>query len=181
MILDTIISAVGGILLSVVDLFTVALLLFYNAFLTGLERIIRFFNPGFCLNRFRLGQEKRSLRRRKAGGLMVFVLIVAVLGWMGVDLLLHRTVTLVAEDGAPLPLAAIAIQTVNGSKERRTDLSGRVAIPRFSTSSLTIKDPRYVEQTWPVSEIEFDLVASRTSFGEKLDDAVRRLGSRAVK
>ena len=48
-------------------------------------------------------------------------------------------------------------------------------IPRFGASSITVKDPRYIEKTWQLSEIESELVVGRTILGTGLDSLADKL------
>jgi len=82
---------------------------------------------------------------------------------------------LVAEDGHSLPFAALIIHTKDGEQHERTDNAGNIVIPRFSTTSITVKDPRYVEKTWQESEIESELIVGRTILGSGLDSLADKL------
>ena len=104
------------------------------------------------------------------------MLIVGLLGWLVVaPRVMIRKVAFVAEDGHSLPFAAVIIHTSGGNEHRRTDNAGNLVIPRFNISGLTIKDPRYVEQTWPKSGITRELTVSRTKLGASLDSLADRL------
>ena len=67
------------------------------------------------------------------------------------------------------------IHTGNSDRHRRTNRSGEINIPRFSTRAITLDDSRYVKQTWEKSEIEAILTVKRTVLGSGLDSLSDRL------
>jgi hypothetical protein len=89
--------------------------------------------------------------------------------------LMKRKVTLLAEDGHTLPFAALIIHTKDGDSRQRTDIAGKVHIPRFTTTALTVNDPRYVGKTWQKSEIGSELTVGRTVLGSSMDIFADRL------
>lgn len=156
-----------------------------NAVASGVEAVVGLFVTGFKLGR--VGWRKRaeavegqgSVRRsqkRVLGGMTFWVMILGVLGWSVIGpVVMTRKITLVAEDGHSLPFAALVVHTRNGDEHLRTDNAGHASIPRFATSAVTVKDPRYVEQTWSAKEIERELIVKRTVLGAGLDGLVDRL------
>ena len=80
-----------------------------------------------------------------------------------------KKVTLVAKDGHSLPYAAVIVHTSMGEDHKRSDNAGNFRILRFFTDRVTVKDPRYVEQTWKKGEIESQLIVRRTVLGSSLD------------
>jgi hypothetical protein len=107
---------------------------------------------------------------------VTLLLIVGLIGWFVIaPKIMNREVTLVAEDGHSLPFAALIIHTKSGEKHKRTDNAGSIVIPRFGTTSLMVKDPRYVERTWEKSEIESELIVGRTILGSGLDSLADKL------
>lgn len=87
----------------------------------------------------------------------------------------HREITLVASDGHSLPYAALIIHSKKEERHERTDGSGTITIPRFGTTALTVKDPRYVLKRWDRQDFESNLTVERTFLGSGLDDLAGRL------
>jgi amino acid transporter len=190
MILDGIVGLFAG-LVEVVVLLVVgmveATILFINLGAAAVELVAGLFVSGFTLGRLkRKKKEKESDEARRlspteirlaiAGGIIA-VLIVA---WTVLaPQVLNRKLSLVAEDGHSLPFAAVVLHTSHGDEHRRTDNAGNIVVTRFSTNAITIKDPRYVEQTWKDDEFNSPLVVRRTVLGSGLDVLAGKLLSPA--
>ena len=176
MILDSII----GLFVSLFSfLFEGAVVVFVpvlNLIAAGIELVIGLFVSGFSLGRIKRKKGQKKSAASMIGGVMTLLLLAGLLGWFVVaPMIIKREVTLVAEDGNSLPFAALVIQTNKGEQHRRTDNAGNIKIPRFRTTSITIKDPRYLEKTWAKSEIESELVVERTVLGSGLDSLADKL------
>ena len=141
------------------------------------EAVVGLFVAGFRLERLerRAGKGPRADESSKAGMIFLLVMIVGVVGWWGLPKILNREIALVATDGHSLPFAALVVHTSGGDEHRRTDSAGHVAVPRFTTTAITIKDPRYVEKTWTGAEIGAELIVGRTVLGSGLDFMADRL------
>lgn len=169
MILDAIIAFVAGLLALVAGAVVVPVVALVNLLAAGLELVIGVFVSGFELGR--LSRPGRSGALASGIVLLVVVAVVGVLLYLRGD----REVTLVAEDGHSLPLAAVVVETGQGEEHQRSDASGHITVPRFGLRSVTIKDPRYVERTWSRREIGTTLVVERTVLGGALDRAAEFL------
>ena len=120
--------------------------------------------------------ESAADARLKKRGLVSGVIFIVVIGaWIFIPMILNRDITFVAEDGHTLPLAGVIIHSKGGDEKGRTDEFGGIEIPRFGTTGITIKDPRYVKKTWDKSEIESKLVVKRSLLGRSLDIVVEGL------
>lgn len=165
MIFDAIIFLLGALVEGVVTVFVPII----NLIAVGIEAVIGIFVSGFSLGRI----ERKKGDKSKASairGTVILLMMIGLIGWFVVaPKVMNREVTLVAEDGHSLPFAALIIETKGGEQHKRTDNAGNIVISRFSTTSITVKDPRYIEKTWEKSEIESKLVVGRTVLGSSLD------------
>ena len=102
--------------------------------------------------------------------LIIFsVLLGLVIFALAAEATMNRKITLLAKDGHTLPFAILIVHTKNGHQHALTDKTGNVRIPRFSTTALTVNDPRYLAQTWQESEITRELTVGRTLLGTSFD------------
>lgn len=174
MILDDIIAALVAIFEVLIEALTIGIEPIVNLFAAAIEAVVRLFSPDF-----KLGRMKREKRRPKASaitGLLTLLIIISTLGsFVIAPKIMNQTITLVATDGHSVTYAGMIIHTGNEAKHRRTDRSGNITMPRFGTQSITIKDARYVEQTWQKNEIEPTLTVRRTVLGSGLDSLSDRL------
>lgn len=187
MILDAIIglfvSIVGFILVPVAEFLSLAFTTLLNLIVAAIEAIIRIFVTGFRIGRFKKWDYKRGGEDGKpetpdhpmaiwwstATALLIFAAI-----FLGPKII-NRKVALVTKDGHSLPFASLIIHTKSGDDHKRTDNAGNITVSRFSTTGITLKDPRYVQQTWKRNELEPQLVARRTILGSSLDFMADRL------
>lgn len=179
MILDAIIAifvSLYGLLLGALGLVFIPIANLVAAFI---ELIVGIFVSGFELGRMKKREQSRGSTIASVLSLLV---ILGVVGWLFViPRVMNRKVTLVADDGHSLPFAALVIHTDGGDHHKRTDNAGKISIPRFATKAVTIKDPRYVENTWQRSEIGPELVVGRTLLGSSLDSLADRILKSAKK
>lgn len=177
MILDAIIGLFGALWDALAAL-AVALFevvpLTVNLLAALAECVIGLFVNGFTLGRMarkkKLAEPRRLTTAEIRLGMLGVLLVILVLGWAVVaPQLMNRTFTLVAEDGHSLPYAAIILHQSDGDVHKRTDSAGSVVASRFSTQGITIKDPRYVAQTWKGDELTDQLIVRRTILGSSLD------------
>lgn len=161
-------AALAGALIEVVPLVV-------NLLAALAEGVIGLFVNGFTLGRMaRKKKEPAEPKRWTTAeirlGMLGVLLVILVLGWAVLaPQLMNRTFTLVAEDGHSLPYAAIILHQSDGDVHKRTDSAGSVVASRFSTQGITIKDPRYVAQTWKGDEMTDQLIVRRTILGSSLD------------
>jgi len=101
---------------------------------------------------------------------IICIVIVALV--YGIIALKDKEIQFVATDGKSLPFAEIVITTNNEVKNKRTDLTGKIEVPRFGLVSLKINDTRYVEQTWSGNEIQKRIIVKRSIIGSGLDKVV---------
>ncbi len=170
MILDAIVALFVSIFGFIAESATFVLVPVVNLMAAGIEAIIGIFVSGFSLGR--MERKKRATKSPAAaiGGLLVILTLVGVIGWFLVGpKVMNRKVTFVAEDGHSLPFAAHIIHTKHGDRHQRSDNAGNIVIPRFATTGITLKDPRYTQKTWKNSEIQSTLIAGRTILGSGLD------------
>lgn len=176
MILDAIIGlfvSLFGFLAAGVAMAFVPLI---NLLAAGIEAVVGIFVSGFSLGRIERKKRDSKSPASAIGGIVTLLLILGLICWFVVaPKIMNREVTLVAEDGHSLPFAALIIHTKSGEQHRRTDNAGNFVIPRFGTTSITMKDPRYVERTWAKSEIESELIVGRTTLGSGLDSLADKL------
>lgn len=176
MILDAIIGLFAALFGSITEGVAMALVPLINLIAAGIEAVIGVFVSGFSLGRIERRKGERKSPASAAGGIMTILVVVGLIGWFVVTpKVMNRRVTLVADDGHSLPFAALIIHTGDGDQHQRTDNAGNIVIPRFATNSVTVKDPRYIEKTWPRSEIESKLVVERTILGAGLDSLADKL------
>jgi hypothetical protein len=172
MILDAIIalfaSLSGGLAITIARLI--------NWLAAGIEAVVCIFVSGFSLGRMEHTTAEPTIHAFfPMGGMLTFLIVMGLLGWLVVTpMVMNRDVTLVADDGHSLPFAALIIRTRDRELHKRTDDVGTLVIPRFTTISISIKDPRYVDKTWSKSEIGSKLVVSRTILGSGLDSIADR-------
>lgn len=152
-----------------------------NLLAATIEAIVRIFISGF-----RLGRLKRWERKTGAEDGTPEIADSPMAIWWSIATaaaifaaiflgpkIINRKVTLIAKDGHSLPFAALIIHAKKGDTHARTDNAGNITVSRFGTTGITIKDPRYVEQTW--IDLESQLVVQRTILGSKLDSLANRL------
>lgn len=169
MILDAIIGLFAGLLGFFAEAGAVLFVPVINVGLMVFEVMGGLFVAGFRVGRV-------AGRKATMGGYIVLAVMVGVIGWFVVaPKILNREIALVATDGHSLPFAALVVHTSGGDEHKRTDSAGNVAVPRFTTSAITIKDPRYVEKTWTGAEIGPELIVGRTVLGSGLDFMADRL------
>ncbi len=176
MIIDDIIGFIVSLALFIVEGALAVCIPVANLSLAALEAIIGIFIAGFKLGRIQRKKEMPSSRTATILPIVVLVLFTGTLSWLIFGHhVTQRTVTLFAHDGHPLPFAKLMIHTDDGNQYDRTDHLGKVAIPRFGTRALTIRDARYVEETWESPQIEAKLTATRTVLGASLDSLANQL------
>ncbi len=176
MILDSIIGFFASVLGFLGAGIAMAFVPLINLIAAGIEAVAGIFVTGFSLRRIERRKGDWISPASAAGGIIVMMIIIGLSGWFVIaPKVIYREVTLIAEDGHSLPFAALMIHTESGEQHRRTDNAGNILIPRFSTTSITVKDPRYVEKTWQKSEIKSELIVGRTTLGSGLDSLADRL------
>ncbi|MFN7344056.1 MAG: hypothetical protein ACK5S4_01790 [bacterium] len=188
MILDAIVGLIAGLIegvpLLIVGLVDIVIL-FINLGAAAVELVVGLFVGGFTLGRLQRTKKEPGKPRRPSSAEIRLAMIGGIIGalvvaWMLVaPHVLNRNLSLVAQDGHSLPFAAVVLHTSHGDEHRRTDNAGNIVITRFSTNALTIKDPRYVEQTWKDDEFNSPLVVRRTIIGSGLDVLAGKLLSPA--
>lgn len=182
MILDAIIGLFGSLAAALIAGAAALAIPLFNLIAAGIELLVGLFISGFSLGRIeRRKKERRAGSPTKGGIVMLLVIIGLVVGFAVIPKVMNRTVNFTAPDGHSLPFAAVVIHTKNGDRHQRTDNAGNIEIPRFGTHAITIKDPRYVAQTWRKPEIKEELTASRTILGSSLDSFAERLLKPATK
>lgn len=174
MILDSLIALLGSLAAALAAAVAAALAPVVNLFIIMVEGFAMLFADNFKLGRWQPRRKATAGQLSTGFGLLgVIALVVAALfAW---PLITQRTLTLVAEDGHTLPFAEVQIVTTSGTERARTDNAGRVSIPRFTTESVTIHDPRYVAETWSGDAITSPLVVQRTLLGAGLDKLANKL------
>lgn len=176
MILDDIIAALVALFGVLIEGTLVLIEPLFNLVAWGIEGLVSLFIPDFRMRRMR--RKKERSRGSVIAGLSILAVILALVCWLFVlPKVMNRTVTFVAKDGQSLTYAGVIVHTKKEDRHRRTNRSGEIKIPRFATESITIKDARYVEQTWEKSEIEETLTVRRSVLGSGLDmlsDRLRR-------
>lgn len=150
-----------------------------NLLFAGLEMVVALFVPAFQMKRIerkKQGEGENAARASRSvaliGGGVVALLI---LGAVFMPMLTKRSITLVAKDGHSLPYAAVILHTSSGDEHLRSDNAGNLNVQRFGLNGITVKDPRYVEQTWRGDAITRQLVVSRTVLGSSLDRLAGKL------
>ncbi len=176
MILDAIIALFAPLFGLLAEGVTLTVVPFVNLLAAGIEIVVGVFVKGFSLGRIERKKRETPSTASTVGGIVTLLIIVGLVAWLVIaPTLMNRKVTLVAEEGHSLPFAALIIHTGHGDQHKRTDNSGNIPIPRFGTPSITINDPRYVEQTWENSEIKSELVVKRAILGSSLDSLANKL------
>ncbi|MEK7951590.1 hypothetical protein [Luteolibacter soli] len=184
MILDAIVSLFASIFLVIVEGLAAAFVPLVNLLAAGLEIIISLFISGFQLGRLHRREKdqqgnspgsRASSSPSPLSGILALLLLLGTVSLLVIPWITHRKITLLAEDGHSLPFAALVIHTHDGDQHQRTDSAGNIRIPRFTTTAVTVKDPRYVPQTWQKSAIGSQLTVSRTVLGSSLDIVADRL------
>ena len=180
MILDAIIGLFISLLEGLVTGISFLFVPVANLLAAAAEAIIGIFISGFRLGRLKRSEGKKGSEDGKPNHPMAtwWSIATTVLICAAIFLapkVINRKVTLVAKDGHSLPFAALIIHTRKGDDHKRTDNAGNITFSRFSTTGITLKDPRYVEQTWKPHELESQLVARRTILGSSLDSMADRL------
>ncbi|MEM8954850.1 MAG: hypothetical protein AAGD22_11920 [Verrucomicrobiota bacterium] len=174
MILDAIIALFGSIIGSIMQGATVVFAPLINAMLAVVEALVGLVVDGFSIGR--VGKKKRESRGSPVLGVAIIILILGAVVWFAIaPKILNREITLVAEDGHSLPFAALIVRSGDGDRHVRTDNAGKVMIPRFGFTSVSINDPRYVEKTWVRSEVKSEIVVRRTVLGSGLDKLADKL------
>ncbi|MEM7698372.1 MAG: hypothetical protein AAF236_08220 [Verrucomicrobiota bacterium] len=170
MILDTIIVFLISIFSATASAVSLICVPIVNLLLAGIEMLVSLFISGFKLGR--LSRRKRE-RRPAIQQIMGLVPVIAVLGaiawlviWPQVG---SRRITLLAPDGHTLPLTGVVVETDSSDQHIRSDNSGGISIPRFSTRAVEINDPRYVSKRWESEDIGPELIVERTLLGSGLD------------
>lgn len=170
MILDAIIGLFGSLFSAVAEGASMLFVPLFNLMAVCIEAVVGLFISGFKLGRIQRQKDENKSAASKAGSIATLLVIVGLMGWLVIaPKVLNRKITLIAEDGHSLPFAALIIKTRDGDLHKRTDNAGNFVYPRFSTNSITVKDPRYVEKTWQQSEFEPELIVVRTKLGSSLD------------
>ena len=110
------------------------------------------------------------------GSLSTIVIFLLVVGGIFIyEIVWHRDIAFVAEDGHSLPFAPVSIFMQEKIEHQRTDNAGNITIPRFGVDMIKITGPRYVDQSWDASEIDSILVVKRTFLGSSLDKLADQL------
>ncbi|MCH6258084.1 hypothetical protein MLD52_16100 [Puniceicoccaceae bacterium K14] len=170
-------DAIAALFAAIVEPIVMAILCVFigitNLFLVIIELVIGIFIHGYKTKRIQRKEWKnRSSQISGWSSLVVIVLAVVFLVIMEIK---DREVQIVASDGHSLPYAEVVITTKSEVRNERTDNLGRVEIPRFGLISLSVIDPRYVEQSWAEEEIEKRLEVERTFLGSGLDKIANKL------
>lgn len=174
MILDAIIALFGSIIGSLLQGVTLVFAPLINAVLAALEALIGLVVDGFSIGR--VGKKKSESKGSPVLGVSIIVLVLGAVAWFAIaPRILNREITLVAEDGHSLPFAALIVHSGDGDQHMRTDNAGKVTIPRFGFTSVSVKDPRYIEKTWQRSDVEKEIVVQRTVLGSGLDELADKL------
>jgi hypothetical protein len=168
MILDDLIVALVALIQALFEGTILLVELFVNLIIAVVELVVGLFIPDF-----HMGRMKRERKYTNLGLLLRLAPMLLILGlicWLFVvPKFTERTITFVAKDGQSLTYAGVIIHSKHGDQHRRTDRQGDITFSRFSTRAITLKDSRYVEQTWQKSEFKDTLVARRTVLGSGLD------------
>jgi hypothetical protein len=164
MILDDIIAAIIAIFHAIAEAAAIAIEPLVNGFAIVVEGLVGLFVAGFKLGR--LGRDKERSRGAMVAAIITWLMLLTCIAWFFIlPKVTNRSITFVAVDGQSLPCAGVVIHAKSGDIHRRTDLSGVLVIPRFATNAITLKDSRYVEQTWNRTEIPSTIVVQRTVLG----------------
>lgn len=182
MILDDIIVFIFEIICLLVEGVITVSVGIINLFALALEAIIGLFITGFKLRRIERPERNEAQATGPAAArakptwlpprvslIVFFVAFGLVIFALAAESTMNRKITLLAKDGHTLPFAILIVHTKDGQYHKLTNKSGNVRIPRFSTTALTVNDPRYVSQTWQESEITRELTVGRSLLGTSLD------------
>jgi hypothetical protein len=82
--------------------------------------------------------------------LIVLAVLVAVC--FGIDFALFRTIPVVDERGYEVTLTRFEIQGKDGTIKTKLTGDGKLRVPRWSTSEVRVKDPRYKGETWAYTD-----------------------------
>ncbi len=181
MILDAIIGLIVSIFSALFQGVTMVFVPVINLIAVAVEVIVGIFVSGFSLGRLERkkktgeGQNRQSAASPIVGTVVLLLVMAAAVWFLMWPRLSQREIALIAEDGHSLPFAALVVHTKGGDLQRRTDNAGNIVLPRFSVRAITIKDPRYVEQTWTKGELDSALIVRRTVLGSGLDSLADRL------
>lgn len=172
MILDAIIGLFASVFGFLIEGVAMVVFPLVNLVAAALEFVVGIFVSGFSMGRL----ERKKGKASAIGGVVTLLIIGVSVCWLFiVPKVMNREVTLLAGDGHSLPFASIVIHTTSGDQYKRTDNAGNFLVPRFTTSAITVKDPRYVEKTWSEAELESELVVERTILGSSLDSLADKL------
>lgn len=177
MILDAIIGLFGSIFAVLFEGIPALVVLVVNLIAAAIDLVVGIFTAGFTVGRMqrRPANERRKLSRPNVlVSLGVIVIVIGAFFFLNPSAF-KRKVSLVAQEGHSLPFAALIIHTNTGDRHERSDSAGNILLPRFGINGLTIKDPRYVQQTWSGSQIESTLTVKRTILGSGLDFMAKKL------
>ncbi len=171
MIIDAILALFASIFGVLLEGLFVVFVPIINLIVSGIEAIISIFVQGFKIGRIKRKQDKKHSKFSSIAGIITLFIII---GLIIAPKVMNQQLTLVAEDGYSLPFAAVIIHTSDSQKHERTDNAGNIKVPRFSITSITVKDPRYIEKTWEKSEIKSELMVERTVLGAGLDSLAEK-------
>lgn len=173
MFLDTLVALIGSFIALIVEGVSLVVIPLINIILAGIEAVLSIFFSSVSLGRV---PRKERASKSSVSGIVIFLVFIGVVLWVSVvPIIVNRSITLVAKDGHSLPFAAVIIHSGDTQVHKRTDNAGNLVIPRFGTDAVTVKDPRYVEHTWKVSEIEQQIVVERSLLGAGIDSIAGRL------
>lgn len=146
MILDAIIALFGLIIGSLLQGVAHVFAPLINGVLAAIEALVGRVVDGFSIGR--VGRKKSESKGSQVFGAAIIVLILGAVAWFAIaPRVLNREITLVAEDGRSLPFAALIVHSGDGDQQTGTDNAGKVTIPRFGFTSVSVKDPRCLEET----------------------------------
>ena len=176
MILDAIIGLFVSLLTPLAEGVMIVFVPLVNLIASGIEAVVGVFVSGFSVGRIERKEHQQQTASSSFFTVLPLLILFGMIGYFVVaPRVLNRKVTLVAKDGHSLPFAALIIHTKDGDLHERTDNAGNIVIPRYGIKALTIKDPRYVEETWKNAEIKSELTVGRTVLGAGLDAMADRL------
>ena len=188
MILDDILVFIFEIICLLVEGVITVSVGIINLFALALEAIIGLFIAGFKLRRISRPERnevhdtgsatstaKSTWLLPRTSLITFFVAIGLPIIALAAEATMNRKITFFAKDGRTLPFAILIVHTKDGEHRKLTNKTGNVRIPRFSTTALTLKDPRYVETTWQESEITRKLTVGRSLLGSSFDHLSDRL------
>ena len=109
---------------------------------------------------------RQKLSRQGAVCIAVFLLVVFA-GYAAYEFS-TRTIRVTAEDGTPAALAKFVWEKKNETRYARTDLKGRLKVPRFGVKDVRIEDRRYEPRTWK-GALPNQVLLNRTPLGKTAD------------